>query len=160
MSTNSLSPFQIQCPILFRNVDLNLCHNRNLNSFLASQEFPNQHIEDNDKIPSARIPINFDEFGKPLEELKRSESNDLVPEIVVDIIQNIKHLSKFETVLLPQQAERNKILPFVEMTRPHFTIEDEPSEGILLEFLRRLPQPLIPIEVSRVLIKIQESEFQ
>ena len=39
-------------------------------------------------------------------------------------------------------------------------MEDEPSyEGILLEFLSRLPQPLIPIEVSRVLIKIQESEL-
>ena len=33
------------------------------------------------------------------------------------------------------------------------------DEGILLEFLSRLPQPLIPIEVSRVLIKIQESEL-
>ena len=70
-------------------------HNRNWNSFLASQEFQNQLIEDNDKIPSARIPINFDEFGKPLQELKRSETNDLVPEIVVNIIHNIKQLSKF-----------------------------------------------------------------
>ena len=70
-------------------------HNRNWNSFLASQEFQNQLIEDNDKIPSARIPINFEQFGKPLEELKRSETNDLVPEIVVNIIHNIKQLSKF-----------------------------------------------------------------
>ena len=80
---------------LFRNIDLNLCHNRNWNSILASQEFQNQQIGDNDKIPSARIPINFDEFGKPLKELKRSESTDLVPEIVVNIIHNIKQLSKF-----------------------------------------------------------------
>ena len=53
------------------------------------------------------------------------------------------------------------IHPFVELTRPYFTstMEDEPYEGILLEFLSRLPQPLIPIDVSRVLIKIQESEL-
>ena len=38
-------------------------------------------------------------------------------------------------------------------------MEDEPSERILLEFLSRLPEPLIPIEVSRVLIKIQESKL-
>ena len=54
---------------------------------------------DNDKIPSARIPINFDEFGKPLEELKHSESTDLVPEIVVNIIHNIKQLSKLKTAV-------------------------------------------------------------
>lgn len=50
------------------------------------------------------------------------------------------------------------IIPFVELTRPYFTTMME-DEGILLEFLSRLPQPLIPIEVSRVLIKIQESEL-
>ena len=67
---------------------------RNSDSFLALQEFQNQQIEDNDKIPSARIPINFDEFGKPLEELEKCPSNELVPQIVVNIIENIKQLSK------------------------------------------------------------------
>ena len=45
-------------------------------------------------MTSEGIPINFDEFGKPLQELKKSEFNDRVPQIVVNIIQNIKQLSE------------------------------------------------------------------
>merc|ERR1711936_652793 len=96
-------------------------------------EFQNQQIEDNDKIPSARIPINFDEFGKPLEELEKCPSNELVPQIVVNIIENIKQL---------------------RLTKPYFTcpIGEAEDERVLLEFLSQLPTPVVPLEVRRVLL--------
>ena len=53
-----------------------------------------------------------------------------------------------------------KYLLLLGLTKPYFTspIGEAEDERVLLEFLSQLPTPVVPLEVRRVLLRVQESK--
>lgn len=112
-------------------------------------EFGASPIAAKNEMSLRRISINFDEFGKPLKDLTKSHEKEEVPKILTDIINYIRYFEPkkpyfctHEDVLLEAKKDAFKNVNSVQT--------------ILLHFLKLLPQPLIGLEVTHILIKIQE----
>eukprot|EP00091_Calanus_sinicus_P024560 TRINITY_DN8883_c0_g1_i1.p1 TRINITY_DN8883_c0_g1~~TRINITY_DN8883_c0_g1_i1.p1 ORF type:complete len:207 (-),score=26.11 TRINITY_DN8883_c0_g1_i1:785-1405(-) len=112
-------------------------------------EFGASPIAAKNEMSSRRISINFDEFGKPLKDLIKSHEKEEVPKILTDIINYIKYLEPKK----PYFCTHENVL--LEANKDSFQNVDS-VQTILLHFLKLLPQPLIGLDVTHILIKIQE----
>jgi len=112
-------------------------------------EFGALPIASKNEMSPRGISINFDEFGKPLKDLIKSHERDEVPKILRDIINYIKYFEPKK----PYFSNREEIL--IEAQKKTFQ-NAQSVQNILLRFLRLLPQPLVALEVTNILLKIQE----
>jgi len=112
-------------------------------------EFKIQH-KSSDDFFTAQPRIDFHEFGVPLKDLKKSSQKD-VPQILVDILC---YINSFKT-RKPYFPPREK-LKLQNFETENLGDDINSFEMILLQFLKQLPQPLIAIEVTQILMKIQE----
>jgi len=103
----------------------------------------------NEIQPNRRISINFEEFGVPLTDLKKSGEKDKVPKILRDIINSIQYLEPKK----PYFANRDEVSHQFEKISAQKALS---AENILLYFLKSLPQPLVGLDVTNTLLKIQE----
>jgi len=98
------------------------------------------------EVSNKRIPINFEDFGKPLKDLVKADHKKEVPKILVSLISYIQLL---------------------KLKKPFFCIQNLPADSdaiinsdspqdVLLLFLKMLPQPLVALEVTNTLLRIQE----
>jgi len=102
----------------------------------------------NEKSPRG-ISINFDEFGKPLKDLIKSHERDEIPKILTDIITYINYFEPKKPYFCTHESNNLE-------TQKNTSQNANSLQNILLQFLQKLPQPLITIDVTKVLIRIQE----
>eukprot|EP00092_Neocalanus_flemingeri_P019741 GFUD01021381.1.p1 GENE.GFUD01021381.1~~GFUD01021381.1.p1 ORF type:complete len:979 (+),score=194.06 GFUD01021381.1:418-3354(+) len=112
-------------------------------------EFGTSPITSKNEMSSRRISINFDEFGKPLKDLRKSHHKDEVPKILTDIINYIKCFEPKKPYFCKWENTS------IEAHKDAFQ-NAQSVQNILLKFLNMLPQPLIATEVTNILLKIQE----